>query len=320
MAQTLAARPLGDSSIHVTVAGLGCNNFGRRLDAGASIRVVHAALDSGINFFDTADVYGFGESEQHLGAALKGRRDQAVVLTKFGSPASPEHPEHHGASPEHVRRAIEASLRRLQMDYVDVYMLHQPDRSTPIDATLEALDSLISEGKVRAIASSNFAGWQVADADWTSRSRGFARFVAAENRYSLHDRSAERELVPACRRFGLSLIPYSPLANGLLTGKYRRGQPPPAGTRLASSPRGTEALNDRNFDLVEAIERFATQRGITPVAAALGWLAAQPEVASVIAGATSAEQVVANVAATAWEPTGEDLANLDLITGSNRTP
>lgn len=319
MAQTLAARPLGDSSIHVTVAGLGCNNFGRRLDAGASIRLVHTALDSGINFFDTADVYSFGESEHHLGAALKGRRDQAVVLTKFGSPANPEHPEHRGASPEHLRRAIEASLRRLQMDYVDVYMLHQPDRSTPIEATLEALDSLVSEGKVRAIASSNFAGWQVADADWTSRSRGFARFVAAENRYSLHDRSAERELVPACRRFGLSLVPYSPLANGLLTGKYRRGRPAPEGTRLASSPRGAEALNDRNFDLVEAIERFATQRGITPVAVALGWLAAQPEVASVIAGATSAEQVVANVAATAWEPTGEDLAELDVITGSAST-
>ena len=320
MAQTLAARPLGDSSIHVTVAGLGCNNFGRRLDAGASIRVVHTALDSGINFFDTADVYSFGESERHLGAALKGRRDQAVVLTKFGSPANPEHPEHRGASPEHVRRAIDASLRRLQMDYVDVYMLHQPDRSTPIEATLEALDSLVSEGKVRAIASSNFAGWQVADADWTSRSQGFARFVAAENRYSLHDRSAERELVPACRRFGLSLIPYSPLANGMLTGKYRRGQPTPEGTRLASSPRAAEALNDRNFDLVEAIERFATQRGITPIAVALGWLAAQPEVASVIAGATSAEQVVANVAATAWEPTEEDLAELDVvITGSNST-
>jgi aryl-alcohol dehydrogenase-like predicted oxidoreductase len=320
LAQTLAARPLGDSSIHVTVAGLGCNNFGRRLDAGASIRVVHAALDSGINFFDTADVYGFGESEHHLGAALKGRRDQAVVLTKFGSPANPEHPEHRGASPEHVRRAIEASLRRLQVDYVDVYMLHQPDRATPIEATLEALDSLVDEGKVRAIASSNFAGWQVADADWTSRSRGFARFLAAENRYSLHDRSAERELVPACRRFGLSLIPYSPLANGLLTGKYRRGQPAPEGARLASSPRAAEALSDRNFDLVEAIERFAAERGITPVAVALGWLAAQPEVASVIAGATSAEQVVANVAATAWEPNEEDLAELDLVTGSNRRP
>jgi aryl-alcohol dehydrogenase-like predicted oxidoreductase len=205
------------------------------------------------------------------------------------------------------------------MDYVDVYMLHQPDRSTPIEATLEALDSLVSEGKVRAIASSNFAGWQVADADWTSRSRGFARFVAAENRYSLYDRSAERELVPACRRFGLSLVPYSPLANGLLTGKYRRGRPAPEGTRLASSPRGAEALNDRNFDLVEAIERFATQRGITPVAVALGWLAAQPEVASVIAGATSAEQVVANVAATAWEPTEEDLAELDVIAGGAST-
>src|SRR5499427_5881851 len=202
MAQTQLARPLGDSGIQVTVAGLGCNNFGMRLDAAASARVVHAALDHGINFFDTADVYGLGESEKHLGAALKGRRGEAVVLTKFASPADPEHPEHRGASPEHVRRAIENSLRRLEMDYVDVYMLHRPDPDTPIEATLEALHRLVEEGKVRAIASSNLTGWQVADADWTSRTRGFPRFVAAENLYSLLERAVEREVLPACRRFG----------------------------------------------------------------------------------------------------------------------
>src|SRR5256885_9167388 len=261
MAQTLAARPLGDSGIQVTLAGLGCNNFGMRIDAAASARVVHAALDQGVHLFDTADVYGMGESERHLGAALKGRRAQAVVLTKFASPADPEHPEHRGASPEHVRRAIEGSLRRLEMDHVDVYMLHRPDPDTPIEATLEALHRLVEEGKVRAIASSNLTSWQVADADWTARSRGFARFVAAENRYSLLDRSPERELIPACRHYGVSLIPYFPLANGLLTGKYRRGEAPPEGSRLARSPRASAVLTDANFDIVEAAERFAAERG-----------------------------------------------------------
>ncbi|HEY4025999.1 MAG TPA: aldo/keto reductase [Candidatus Dormibacteraeota bacterium] len=318
MAQTLAARQLGDSGIQVTVAGLGCNNFGMRVDAAASARVVHSALDLGVNFFDTADVYGLGESERHLGAALRGRRSQAVVLTKFASPADPEHPEHRGASPEHVRRAIEGSLRRLEMDHVDVYMLHRPDPDTPIEATLEALHRLVEEGKVRSIASSNLAGWQVADADWTSRTHGFARFTAVENRYSLLDRSVEQEVLPACRHFGVSLIPYSPLGSGLLTGKYRRGQAPPEGTRLAASPRAAALLTDRNFDVVEAIERFATERGTTSTAVALGWLAAQPDVASVIAGATSPEQVATNVAATAWTPSEEDLAELNRISSKPR--
>ena len=318
MAQTQLARPLGDSGIQVTVAGLGCNNFGMRIDAAASARVVHAALDHGVNFFDTADVYGLGESERHLGAALKGRRAEAVVLTKFASPADPEHPEHRGASPEHVRRAIENSLRRLEMDHVDVYMLHRPDPDTPIVATLEALHRLVEEGKVRAIASSNLAGWQVADADWTSRSRGFARFVGAENRYSLLDRAAERDLLPACRRFGVSLIPYSPLGNGLLTGKYRRGEAAPEGTRLSLSPRAAALLTDANFDVVEAVERFAAERGTTVTAVALGWLAAQPDVASVIAGATSPEQVAANVAGVAWTPSEEDLEELGQLTAGRR--
>jgi len=318
MAQTLAARPLGDSGIQVTVAGLGCNNFGMRLDAAESSRVVHAALDLGVNLLDTADVYGMGESERHLAAALKGRRSQAVLLTKFGSPADPEHPEHKGASPEHVRRAVEASLRRLETDYIDVYMLHRPDPSTPIEATLEALQELVDEGKVRAIASSNFAGWQIADADWTSRDRGFPRFVAAENLYSLPERAVEREVLPACRRFGQGFLPFFPLASGLLTGKYRRGEPAPEGTRLGRSPRGAQMLADRNFDVVEALEGFATERGTTLLSVALGWLAAQPEVSSVIAGATSPEQVAANVAATAWTPTEDDLTELDKLTASRR--
>jgi aryl-alcohol dehydrogenase-like predicted oxidoreductase len=318
MAQTLAARPLGDSGIQVTVAGLGCNNFGMRLDAAASARVVHAALDLGVNLFDTADVYGMGESERHLAAALKGRRAEAVVLTKFGSPADREHPEHRGASPAHVRRAVEASLRRLEMDHIDVYMLHRPDPDTPVEATLEALQRLVEEGKVRAIASSNFAGWQIADADWTSRTRGLARFVAAENHYSLLERAVEREVLPACRRFGQGFLPFFPLASGLLTGKYRRGEPAPQGTRLGSSPRGAQMLADRNFDVVEALEAFAAERRVSLLAVALGWLAAQREVTSVIAGATSPEQVAANVAATAWTPTEEDLADVDRLTASRR--
>jgi len=318
MAQTLAVRPLGDSGIQATVAGLGCNNFGMRLDLTESARVVHAALDLGVNLFDTADVYGMGESERHLAAALKGRRDQAIVLTKFGSPADPVHPEHRGASREHVRRAVEASLRRLEMDQIDVYMLHRPDRDTPIEATLEALQRLVEEGKVRAIANSNFAGWQIADADWTSRDRGVARFVCAENHYSLLERGVEREVLPACRRFGVGFLPFFPLASGLLTGKYRRGEPAPEGTRLGRSPRGAQMLADRNFDVVEALESFAAERGTTVLAVALGWLAAQPEVTSVIAGATSPEQVAANVAATAWTPTEEDLKEIDRITASRR--
>jgi aryl-alcohol dehydrogenase-like predicted oxidoreductase len=318
MAQTLAVRPLGDSGIQATVAGLGCNNFGMRLDAAESARVVHAALDLGVNLFDTSDSYGMGESERHLAAALKGRRDRAVVLTKFASPADPEHPEHRGASPEHVRRAVEASLRRLEMDHIDVYMLHRPDHDTPIEATLDALQRLVEEGKVRAIANSNFAGWQIADADWTSRNRGLARFVCAENQYSLLDRAVEREVLPACRRFGVGFLPFFPLASGLLTGKYHRGERAPEGTRLGRSPRGAQMLSDRNFDVVEPLEAFAAERGTTLLAVALGWLAAQPEVTSVIAGATSPEQVAANVTATAWTPGEDDLAEIDRITAGRR--
>jgi aryl-alcohol dehydrogenase-like predicted oxidoreductase len=314
LTQTVALRQLGDSEIKVTVAGLGCNNFGMRLSEAASVRVVHAALDLGINFFDTSDSYSMGQSEHHLGVALKGRRDQAIVLTKFGSPADPDDPSYRGASPDHVRRAVERSLRNLDTDYIDVYMLHRPDPDTPIEATLEALDRLVREGKVRVIANSNFAGWQIADADWVSRTRGLARFVAAENHYSLLERSVEREVVPACRRFGLSLIPFFPLGSGLLTGKYRRGHPAPEGTRLSAGPAGARMLTDRNFDIAEGVEALAAQRGVQPAAVALGWLAARPDVCSVIAGATSPEQVRANFEATGWAPSDEDAAEIDRIT------
>jgi aryl-alcohol dehydrogenase-like predicted oxidoreductase len=297
----------------VTVVGVGCNNFGRRLDAEGTARVVHAALDAGINFFDTADLYGNGQSEEMLGAALHGRRDSAVIATKFGHQALG--PDRSGASRRWIRIAVEESLRRLGTDWIDLYQMHTPDPNTPIDETLETLTELVSEGKIRCAGSSNLDGWQIADADWIARSRGLTRFVSAQNRYNLLDRAVEDGVIPACEHFDVGMIPYSPLANGLLTGKHRRGQPPVPGTRLATAP-GANAdawLTDHNFDIVEALERFAEERGVVLLDVAIGGLAAQPQVVSVIAGAMSPEQVVANAQAGRWRPTAADLEELDQI-------
>ncbi|MGH2443703.1 MAG: aldo/keto reductase, partial [Chloroflexota bacterium] len=228
-------RRLGNSGMQVSVVGLGCNNFGRRLDRESSIKVVHAALDCGINLFDTADVYGSGESEEYLGAAIKGRRNSVLIATKFSSGMGPG-PNDHGGSRGYIRRAVEASLDRLGEDYIDLYQMHGPDEGTPIEETLSALNDLVREGKVRYIGSSNFAGWQIADAAWTARVNHWTPFVSAQNQYSLLDREVEREVIPACEHFGQGMLPYLPLASGMLTGKYRRGQPPPSGTRLAGSP------------------------------------------------------------------------------------
>jgi aryl-alcohol dehydrogenase-like predicted oxidoreductase len=305
-------RPLG-GVLEVTVVGVGCNNFGRRLDAAGTARVVHAALDAGINFFDTADLYGSGQSEEMLGAALQGRRDSAVIATKFGHQALG--PERSGASRRWIRIAVEDSLRRLGTDWIDLYQMHTPDPNTPIEETLETLTELVSEGKIRCAGSSNLAGWQIADADWIARSRGLTRFVSAQNRYSLLDRAIENGVIPACAHFDVGMIPYSPLANGLLTGKHRRGQPPVPGTRLATAP-GANAdgwLTDHNFDVVEALEGFAQERGISVLDVAIGGLAAQPQVVSVIAGAMSPEQVDANAQAGRWRPTAADLEELDRI-------
>jgi aryl-alcohol dehydrogenase-like predicted oxidoreductase len=310
----LETRRLGDA-LQVSVVGVGCNNFGRRLDAAGAAKVVHAALDAGITFFDTADVYGSGQSEEMLGAALAGRRDAAVVATKFGMDLGDE--GRRGASPRWIRIAVEDSLRRLGTDWIDLYQVHTPDPKTPIEETLQTLTELVSEGKIRCAGSSNFAGWQIADADWIARSRDLTRFVSAQNSWSLLDRAVEAEVIPACAHFGVGMIPYSPLANGLLTGKHHRGQAPAPGTRLAIVPAlGASWLTDRNFDRVEALERFARDRGVSLLDVAIGWLAAHPQVVSVIAGAMTPEQVRANARAGGWRPSAADLEELDGIAPS----
>ena len=310
-------RRLGDSGLVVSVVGLGCNNFGRKLDLDGTRAVVHAALDVGINFFDTADIYGtpHGTSEEYLGAALRGRRDDVVIATKFGMDMEGMNGPDFGArgARRYIMRAVEASLRRLGTDYIDLYQMHEPDPGTPIEETLSALDDLVRSGKVRYIGNSNFSGWQIADADWTARSGGLTRFISAQNHYNLLHREVENEVVPACQRFGLGLLPYFPLANGLLTGKYRRGEAPPPGSRLAGGGRYAERLANARWDVIEAIEKYAQGRGLTMLQVAIGGLAAQPTVASVIAGATTPEQVRANAAAGSWQPSADDLAELRAI-------
>jgi aryl-alcohol dehydrogenase-like predicted oxidoreductase len=310
----LETRRLGDS-LQVSVVGVGCNNFGRRLDAAGAAKVVHAALDEGITFFDTADIYGSGQSEEMLGAALGGRRDAAVVATKFGMDMGGE--GRRGASPRWIRIAVDDSLRRLGTDRIDLYQVHTPDPKTPVEETLRTLTELVSEGKIRCAGSSNFAGWQIADADWIARSGDLTRFISAQNSWSLLDRAVEAEVIPACAHVGVGMIPYSPLANGLLTGKHHRGQAPAAGTRLAIVPAlGASWLTDRNFDRVEALERFARDRGVSLLDVAVGWLAAQPQVVSVIAGAMTPDQVRDNARAGRWRPGAADLEELDGIAPS----
>ncbi|WP_172899048.1 aldo/keto reductase [Micromonospora coriariae] len=310
-------RRLGDSGLVVSVVGIGCNNFGRKLDLDGTRAVVDAALDAGITLFDTADIYGEpqGSSEELLGQALKGRRDDVVVATKFGMDMNGLNGPDFGArgSRRYIARAVEASLRRLGADHIDLYQMHEPDPGTPIDETLAALDDLVRDGKVRYLGNSNFAGWQIADADWVASSNGRARFISAQNHYSLVERSVEAEVIPACERFGLGMLPFFPLANGLLTGKYKREAQPPAGSRLSGGGRYAERLAAADWDTIEAIEAYAAERGLTMLQVAIGGLAAQPAVTSVIAGATTPEQVLANAAAGTWEPTDEDLAALRAI-------
>jgi aryl-alcohol dehydrogenase-like predicted oxidoreductase len=310
-------RRLGDSGLAVSVVGIGCNNFAGRISPAKAEEVVRSALDAGITLFDTADVYGEapGASEQALGAALGKRRDEAIVATKFGMDVRGANGADWGArgSRRYVTRAVEASLRRLGTDYIDLYQLHAPDPLTPIDETLAALADLISAGKVRYIGHSNFGGWQIADAAWTARSRNLIPFVSAQNRYSLLEREAEHEVVPACQRFGVGLLPYFPLTHGLLTGKYRRGETPPVGSRL-DRVGFARVLAEAPWDKIEKLEDFARMRGRTLLDVAIGGLAAQPTVASVIAGATSAEQVRANAAAVAWDPTQDELDEINAIT------
>ena len=306
-------RPLGHSGLVVSVAGLGCNNFGRRLDTDATRSVIDAAIDAGITLLDTADMYGTGRSEEILGEVLAGRRDQVVLATKFGhSGVDMGYGPAAGAKGgrAYIRRAVEHSLRRLRTDYIDLYQLHTPDPATPIGETMAALGELIAEGKVRYIGHSNFSGWQVAEAAVLARELGTVPFISAQNHWSLLERGAEAEVVPAARHFGLGVLPYFPLANGLLTGKIRRGQQAAEGTRLAGRP---EYVTEQKLGRVEALAGWAQEHGVTVLEVAIGALAAQPGCGSVIAGATSPEQVKANASAADWVPSAADLADIDAI-------
>lgn len=297
-------------SIPVPLAGIGCNNFARRIDEERSREVVDAAFEADATLFDTADLYGDTHSEEILGRALGSRRDRAVIVSKFGMRTPPDGMT--GGDPRWVVRACEESLRRLATDRIDVYLLHQPDDATPIGDTLMAMSRLVDEGKVREIGCSNFSAKQLDEAADAARELEVRSFVTVQNEYSLVEREPREEVLPACRGLGLSFMPYFPLASGLLTGKYRRGQPPPPGTRMAGSGGWDEFLTDERFDVVERLSRFAEEHGHTILELAMCWLAVQPEVATVIAGATSAEQVRQNAEAIeAWRLTDDDLAEID---------
>jgi len=307
-------RQLGRSGLKVSAVGLGCNNFGRRCSEEETRGVVHKALDLGVTMFDTADFYSAGLSEEFLGKALGARRKDIVLATKFGLPLSKGAYE-GGASRRYIMVAIEASLKRLGTDYIDLYQLHFPDPKTPIEETLSTLDSLQRAGKIRYAGSSNFNGWQLADAAWTARTKGLAPFISAQNHYNLLDRRIEREVVPAAEAFGVGVIPYFPLASGLLTGKYKRGAPVPNDSRAAANPDAAKRmLSDENFATVEKLEDFARSRDKGILDIAIGWLLGKAEVATVIAGATKPEQVDANVGAGGWEMARADWEEINKLT------
>jgi len=301
-------RRLGSSGLKVSEVGLGCNNFGMRIDQQATSAVVAAALDAGITLFDTADVYGGTKSEIMLGEALKGKRHEVVIATKFAMQVGPR-PDQAGGSRRHIVNAVEASLKRMQTDYIDLYQMHRPDADTPIEETLAALDDLVRSGKVRYLGNSNFTGWQIAEADWVAKTEHLHRFVSAQNNYSLLERRVEHEVLPACDHFGLGFLPFFPLASGLLTGKYQRGEAAPEGTRLAG-PRGAAALTDENFNRLERLAAYADAHGHTMLDLAFAWLLGHPPVTSVIAGATRPEQVRANAAAASWKMSLTEVAEV----------
>ncbi len=306
-------RRLGKSGLQVSAVGLGTNNFGGRCDVEQTALVVRQALDSGVTFLDTADQYSTGVSEEFIGMALRGRRKEATIATKVGQPFGPG-PLDRGASRQHIMEQAEGSLRRLGTDYIDLYYIHVPDPNTPIEETLRALDDLVHQGKVRYIGCSNFTPWQVCEAVWTSRLMNLASFVVTQNQYSLVNRSFEREMAAFCQQYGIGLIPYSPLASGLLTGKYRAGETLPADSRFATNPRWRNAFySERNLALASRLEPFARERGHTLGELAIAWLLANPLVGSVIAGATSPEQVVENARAADWKLTPQDMAGIRAI-------
>ena len=311
-------RTLGHSGLRVSLVGLGCNNFGRRIDYAASEPVVHKALDLGITLFDTADVYrsALGGSEEFLGRALGPRRKNIVLATKVGMPID-DGPR--GASRRTIVAGVESSLRRLHTDWIDLYQQHQPDPLTPIEETLRAFDDLIRAGKVRYVGCSNFAAWRVVDARWTARSLRLAPFVSCQNEYSLLARRVDRELVPAMQAYGIGLLPYYPLAGGALTGKYRRNTAMPEGARLTvhGARYGDRFLNDATWPILERLEAFAAARGRTLLELAFGWLATRPCVSSIIAGATKPEQLAANVRAVEWTLAQNELQEIDRITATD---
>ena len=298
-------RQLGHSGLEVSLVGLGTNNFGRRCDQAQSAAVLDQALESGINFIDTANIYSAGESETHIGHWLQGKRDQVLIATKFGIDMG-DGPMQQGGSRQHIMASVEASLDRLQTDCIDLYQIHRVDRRVPIEETLRALDDLVRQGKVRYIGASNFDAWHLCEAEWVARTRHLNRFVSVQNYYNLLKREIEREVTPFCESYGVGIIPYFPLESGFLTGKYRRGETPPEGARLTGSPRGDDLLTDDNFDLLDRLSAFAQERGHTLLDLAIAGLAVQPAVASIIAGATTPEQVVANVAAAEWTLSAAD--------------
>ncbi|WP_353182173.1 aldo/keto reductase [Bosea sp. (in: a-proteobacteria)] len=305
-------RNLGRSGLRVSLVGLGCNNFGGRIDLEATRKVVDAAIEHGITLFDTADIYGEkGGSETALGQVLGTRRKDIVLASKFGMTMFHGG---EGGSRRYVMSAVEESLRRLQTDWIDLYQFHRPDPLTPIDETLRAMEDLVTQGKVRYIGCSNMVAWQVADAQWTARDLGLSGFASAQDEYSLLKRGAEKDLIPAIAHYGMGLLPYFPLANGALTGKYKRGAAMPEGARLTKLPeRAGQIFSEDNWRRIEGLTAFAEQRGHSLVELAFSWLAAQPVVSSVIAGATKPEQIAANVKAADWALGAEDLAEIDKI-------
>jgi aryl-alcohol dehydrogenase-like predicted oxidoreductase len=307
----MTLRNLGSSGLRVSLVGLGCNNFGQRMDLESSTKVIHRALDAGITLFDTADVYGGrGGSETVLGQVLGERRKDIVLASKFGMPM--DDGEKNGASRRYIVSALEASLQRLKTDWLDLYQVHRPDELTPIEETLRALDDLVRAGKVRYVGCSNYSAAQVVEAQWAARHLGLNAFVSCQDEYSLLRRGLDKESLPVMQRYGLGLLPYFPLASGLLTGKHKRGAAA-AGTRLAT-PMFSRFMDDANFDIIEKLENFVQARGHTMTELAFSWLATRPTVASIIAGATKPEQIDANVKATGWKLSAEDLAEIDKIT------
>jgi aryl-alcohol dehydrogenase-like predicted oxidoreductase len=298
-------------SLSVSIVGIGCNNFGGRIDAAATQAVVDAAFDAGINFFDTADTYGGVKSEELLGKALGSRRDDVIIATKFGMGDGTNLPA--GASAASVAAAAEGSLRRLGTDRIDLYQLHVPDDKTPIDETLEAMDRLVRDGKVLEIGCSNFDGPRLDDAASAAEKHGTARFVSVQNELSLLRRRGEADVLASAERHDLAILPYFPLASGMLTGKYHRGEAPPAGTRLSGLSADDRAFSDKRFDVIEALDAFARERGHTLLELAMSWLVSLPHLQSVIAGATKPEQVKANAAAVGWKLTADERAQIEVL-------